>query len=168
MYLFFTMFILLDASLRKMYQISMWVLHVTIMKRIFVGLSILLIIVCRISSWLRHRLALLDTWFSFLQILNLQRVMCVKDMYRFVICHIVRYGNVNSIQNPSTVINPTMKPYCILLPLTLPCRTTWHITNSLISAFTSLPTSYCTDSYLVTSPVGSSLNSVINSYHMHG
>ena len=44
----------------------------------------------------------------------------------FAICHVVRHGNMNSIQNPSTVTNPTMEPYCrpILLPLTLPCRTT--------------------------------------------
>ena len=31
----------------------------------------------------------------------------------FAICHVVRHGNVNSIQNPSTVTNPTMEPYCI-------------------------------------------------------
>ena len=42
----------------------------------------------------------------------------------FAICHVVRHGNVNSIQNPSTVTNPTMEPYnSFLLPLTLPCRT---------------------------------------------
>ena len=34
-----------------------------------------------------------------------------------------RHGNVESIQNPSTVTNPTMDPFCIL-PLTLP----WHTT----------------------------------------
>ena len=38
----------------------------------------------------------------------------------FAICHVVRHGNVNSIQNPSTLTTPTMTPYCILLPLTLP------------------------------------------------
>ena len=31
-------------------------------------------------------------------------------------CHVVCHGIVNSIRNPSTVTNPTMKPYCILLP----------------------------------------------------
>ena len=36
----------------------------------------------------------------------------------FAICHVVRRGNVISIQNPSTVTNLTMEPYCILLPLT--------------------------------------------------
>ena len=30
----------------------------------------------------------------------------------YAICHIVRHGNVNSIQNPSTVTTPTMEPYC--------------------------------------------------------
>ena len=49
------------------------------------------------------------------------------------ICPVVRHGNVNSIQNPSTVTNQTMGPFCILLPLTLPCRTTWQIANSLLS-----------------------------------
>ena len=42
----------------------------------------------------------------------------------FAICHVVRHGNVNSIQNPTTVTNPTMALYCILLPFTLPCCTT--------------------------------------------
>ena len=31
----------------------------------------------------------------------------------FAICHVVRHGNVNSIQCPSTVTNPTMKPYIV-------------------------------------------------------
>ena len=48
----------------------------------------------------------------------------------FAICPVVRHGNVNSIQNPSTVTNPTMGPYCILLLYTLPCFTTWQIANS--------------------------------------
>ena len=39
----------------------------------------------------------------------------------FAIYHVVRDGYVNSIQNPSTVTNPTMEPYCILLPLMLSC-----------------------------------------------
>ena len=34
----------------------------------------------------------------------------------------------------STVTNPTMELYCILLPLTLPCHTTWQIANSLVAA----------------------------------
>ena len=46
------------------------------------------------------------------------------DNSEFAICHVVHHGNVNSIQNPSTVTNPTMEPNCILLPLTLPYRTT--------------------------------------------
>ena len=50
----------------------------------------------------------------------------------FVIYCIVRHGNTNSIQNPSTVTYPTMELYCILLPLMLLCRTTWQITNSLL------------------------------------
>ena len=52
----------------------------------------------------------------------------------FAICRVVRHGNVNSItvQNHSTVSNSTMGPYCILLPLTLPCRSTWQIANSLL------------------------------------
>ena len=33
---------------------------------------------------------------------NLQKYLWVCD---------VRHGNVNSIQNPSTVTNPTMEPY---------------------------------------------------------
>ena len=28
----------------------------------------------------------------------------------FAICHVWRHGNVNSIQNPSTVTNPTCNP----------------------------------------------------------
>ena len=51
---------------------------------------------------------------------------------KFVICQVVRSGIVNVIQNPSFVTNLTMEPYCILLPLTLLCRTTWQIANSLI------------------------------------
>ena len=45
-----------------------------------------------------------------------------KKKSEFAICHVLRHGNVNSIQNPSrpTVTNPTMEPYCILLSLTLP------------------------------------------------
>ena len=46
------------------------------------------------------------------------------DTSEFAICHVVRHGNVNSIQNPSTVTNSTMEPYYILLLLTLPCCTT--------------------------------------------
>ena len=59
---------------------------------------------------------------------------CTRQHSEFAICHVVSHGNVNSIQNPSTATNPTMEPYCILLPLTLPCRTTWQIANSLISS----------------------------------
>ena len=33
-------------------------------------------------------------------------------------------------KNPSTVTNPTIEPYCVLLSLALPCRTTWQIANS--------------------------------------
>ena len=33
---------------------------------------------------------------------------------------VVRHGYLLSIQNRSTVTNPTTEPYCILLPLTLP------------------------------------------------
>ena len=58
-----------------------------------------------------------------------------KDISDFAICHVVRHGNVNSIQNPSTVTNLTMEPYCILLSLTLLCRTTWQIANSLLHSF---------------------------------
>ena len=49
----------------------------------------------------------------------------------FAICHVERRGNVNSIQNPSTVTNSTMELCCILLPLTLPYRSTWQIANLL-------------------------------------
>ena len=55
-----------------------------------------------------------------------------SEISEFAICHVVRHGNVNSIRNPSTVTNSTMEPFCILLPLTLPCRTTGQITNSLL------------------------------------
>ena len=51
----------------------------------------------------------------------------------FAICHFVLHGNVNFIQNPSTVANSTMAPCYILLPLTLPCRTTWQIANLLMN-----------------------------------
>ena len=51
----------------------------------------------------------------------------------FAICPIARHGNANSIQNLSTVTNTTMELYCILLPLTLPCCTTWQIANSLMT-----------------------------------
>ena len=40
----------------------------------------------------------------------------VRPISEFAICHVVRHGNVNSIQNPPTVTNPTMESY-ILLPL---------------------------------------------------
>ena len=50
----------------------------------------------------------------------------------FAICHVVRHSNANSIQNPSTVTVLTMEHYCILLSLTLPCRTTWPIANSIV------------------------------------
>ena len=39
---------------------------------------------------------------------------------------------MNSIQHPSTVTNPAMASYCIILPLTLPYPTKWQITNSLL------------------------------------
>ena len=39
-----------------------------------------------------------------------------RDSSEFAICHVVRHCNVNSIQNPHTVTDPTMEPYCILLP----------------------------------------------------
>ena len=48
----------------------------------------------------------------------------------FAICHVVRQGNMSHIQNPSVVTNPTLEFPCILLPLTLPCRSTWQIANS--------------------------------------
>ena len=35
----------------------------------------------------------------------------------FAICHVLRHGNVNSIQNLSTVTNPAMEPYCGLNPI---------------------------------------------------
>ena len=35
-------------------------------------------------------------------------------------------------KNHSTVSNPTMELYCFLLPITLQCRTTWQIANSLL------------------------------------
>ena len=57
------------------------------------------------------------------------------DNSEFAICHAVRHGNVNSIHNPSTVTNPTIEPYCIFLSLTLPCRTTCKIANSLVRQF---------------------------------
>ena len=56
----------------------------------------------------------------------------VTDNIAFARCPVVRYGNVNSIQNPSTVTNPTMGHYCILLLNTLPCCTTWQIAKSLL------------------------------------
>ena len=33
-----------------------------------------------------------------------------KLISEFAICHVVRHGNVNSIQNLSTATNPTMEP----------------------------------------------------------
>ena len=44
------------------------------------------------------------------------------DNREFAICHVVRDGNVNSIQNPSTVTNPTMEPFCI--PIAMSCNVT--------------------------------------------
>ena len=52
---------------------------------------------------------------------------------KFAICPVVRHGSANSIHNPSTVTYPAMELYCILLPLTLPCCTTWQIANTLLS-----------------------------------
>ena len=49
------------------------------------------------------------------------------DNSEFAIWNVVLRGNVNSIQNPFTVTNPSMEPYCVLLPLKMPCRTTWQI-----------------------------------------
>ena len=63
---------------------------------------------------------------------ELGSIRLTRNISEFAICHVVHHDNVNSIQNPSTVTNPTMQPYCILLPLTLPCRTTWQIANSLL------------------------------------
>ena len=40
----------------------------------------------------------------------------VEDNSEFAICHVVRHSTVNSIQNPSTVTNPTMETYFFLLP----------------------------------------------------
>ena len=40
---------------------------------------------------------------------------------------------MNSIQNPSSVTNPTMEPYCILLPLAMPYNeTNRKLTNNLL------------------------------------
>ena len=40
----------------------------------------------------------------------------------FAICHVVRHDNANSIQNPCTLTNPAIEPYCILLAWRLRCR----------------------------------------------
>ena len=56
-----------------------------------------------------------------------------KDISEFAICHVLRHGNVNSIQNPSTLTNLTMELYSILLPLTLLCRTMGQIANWLLT-----------------------------------
>ena len=45
-------------------------------------------------------------------ILILKAMVVSKYYSEFAICHVVRHGNANSIQNPSTVTNPTMELYC--------------------------------------------------------
>ena len=45
-----------------------------------------------------------------------------NNISELAICH----SNAIFIQNPTTVTNQTMELYCILLPFTLPCRTTWQ------------------------------------------
>ena len=71
-------------------------------------------------------------WFISTSIIVLQWGEGAPDNSEFAIQHFVRHGNVNVIQNRSTVTNPTMEPYSIFLPLTLPCRTTCKIANSLM------------------------------------
>ena len=64
---------------------------------------------------------------------NIIWVSTLKQNSEFGLCHVVRHGNANSIQNPSTATNPTMEPYnCVHLPLKLPGRTMWQIANSLL------------------------------------
>ena len=66
---------------------------------------------------------------------------CISD---FAICPVVglRHGNANSIQNASSVTNPTMELFCIRLSFTLPCCATWQIANSLLN-FIVHKSSYC-------------------------
>ena len=58
---------------------------------------------------------------------------CKSDTSECAIIHNVHHCNVKFIQNCSTMTNMTMEPYCIILQLTLPCRTMSIITNSLMS-----------------------------------
>ena len=69
---------------------------------------------------------------------KIQQILCHSlRKEEFAICQVVRHGNVNSIQNYSTVTYPTMEPFCIFPPITLPCCTTRQMANSQISLVTS-------------------------------
>ena len=56
---------------------------------------------------------------------------CWCHISEFAIRHVVPHGNVKSIQNPSTVTNPT------ILPLTLPCMP-YNVTNCKLTIMTCI------------------------------
>ena len=47
---------------------------------------------------------------------DIETLLEVWNNSELTICHVARHGDVNSVQNPSSVTNPTKEPYCILLP----------------------------------------------------
>ena len=55
------------------------------------------------------------------------------DNSELAICHVLRHSNMNSIQNPFTLTNPTMEPYCTLLPLMLQTHYSLQVTHNYIA-----------------------------------
>ena len=57
----------------------------------------------------------------------------MHDNSEFAICHLVRHGNVNSIQNPSTMTNPTMEPAPLLSSATYIIAVLYNVTNQKLT-----------------------------------
>ena len=70
----------------------------------------------------------------------MQHELVVKKYKRACNLHDVCHSNMKSIQNHSTVTNPTMGPYCIVLPLTL----LWRIACKSQVLYTSMNTAQLT------------------------
>ena len=81
--------------------------------------------------WVYHLLAKQLKWF--VKIKHLILIFFQNKTKKYFVLGQRKTRQRNSVQNTSTVINPTMDVNCILLPFTLPCSTTWQISNSLLS-----------------------------------
>ena len=86
----------------------------------------------------------------FCNLLNV-RFLLIREVFdiqnsEFAICHVVRHGNVNSIQNPSTVTNPTMESYSSATYVALP----YNVTNRKLTGifkFSFIKKNNCIDIY---------------------